>query len=45
MKRMIVNKIKNEFGINKISSKKLEAYDFYTLCGFYKRLKGGEDIK
>ena len=45
MKRIIVDKIKDEFDVKKVSGKKIEAYDFYTLCGFYKRLKGGEDIK
>lgn len=45
MKSLIVKKIKNEFGFKKISSKKLEQYDFYTLCGFYKALNKGEVIK
>ena len=45
MKSILVNKIKKEFNIRKIESKKLEAYDFYTLCGLYKRLKSGEGTK
>lgn len=45
MKRLIVDKIKNEFNIRKFESKKLEAYDFYTLCGLYKRLKSGGGTK
>ena len=45
MKRMIVDKIKNEYDVKKIAGKKVESYDFYTLCGFYKRLKSGEGIK
>ena len=45
MKRMIVDKIKNEYDVKKIAGKKVESYDFYTLCGFYKRLKSGGSIK
>lgn len=45
MKGQLVNKIKSEFGLRKISGKKLELYDFYSLCGMYKRLKAGEEIK
>lgn len=45
MKSMIVNKIRNEFNLRKIEGKKLESYDFYTLCGLYKKLKSGEGTK
>lgn len=45
MKSIMVNKIRDEFGIRSIGGKKLELYKFYTLCGFYKKLKAGEDIK
>ena len=45
MKSILVNKIKKEFNIRKIEGKKLEAYNFYTLCGLYKRLKSGEGTK
>lgn len=45
MKSIIVDKIKNEFGLRNIGGKKIELYRFYTLCGFYKQLKAGEDIK
>ncbi len=45
MKSIMVNKIREEFGLRSISGKKVELYDFYTLCGFYKRIKAGEDIK
>ena len=45
MKSMIVKKIREEFGLRKISGKKIEMYNFYELCGLYKRLKQGEEIK
>lgn len=45
MKSIIVKKIREEFGLRKISGKKLEMYNFYELCGLYKRLKQGEEIK
>lgn len=45
MKSMIVKKIREEFGLRKISGKKLEMYNFYELCGLYKRLKQGEEIR
>ena len=45
MKSIMVNKFKNELDIRVISGKKVELYNFYTLCGFYKRIKAGEDIK
>lgn len=45
MKSMIVKKIREEYGLRKISGKKLEMYNFYELCGLYKRLKQGEEIK
>lgn len=45
MKRMIVDKIKNDFGVKKIAGRKIESYDFYTLCGFYKSLKAGKELK
>lgn len=45
MKSIMVNKIRDEFGIRNIGGKKLELYKFYTLCGFYKKLKAGEPVK
>lgn len=45
MKSIMVKKIKNEFGLKKISGKKLEQYNFYALCGFYKALNRGDVIK
>ena len=45
MKSIMVNKIRDEFGIRNIDGKKLELYKFYTLCGFYKKLKAGEPVK
>ena len=45
MKSIIVNKFKNELDIRVISSKKVELYNFYELCGMYKRIKAGEEIK
>lgn len=45
MKSLLVNKIREEYGIRKISGKKLELYNFYELCGIYKRLKQGEEIR
>ena len=35
MKSLIVKKIREEFGVKKISGKKLELYNFYELVGFY----------
>ena len=45
MKSIIVNKFKNELDIKAISGKKIELYNFYELCGMYKRIKAGEEIK
>ena len=45
MKSIILNKIKNEFGIKKVGGKKLESYSFYTLCSFHKLLSRGEVLK
>ena len=45
MKSIMINKIRDEFEIRSIGRKKLELYKFYTLCGFYKKLKAGEQVK
>lgn len=45
MKSIMVKKIKEEYGLRTIAGKKLESHNFYDLCGFYKRLKAGEDLK
>ena len=45
MKGKLIKNIKNEFGVRKVNGKKLELYNFYELCGFYKRLKLGGYIK
>ena len=45
MKSKIIKEFK-ELGIREIGGKKLEKYDFYTLCGFWKRIvKNNEEIK
>lgn len=45
MKGQLVKKIKNEYGVRSINGRKLELYGFYTLCGFYKKLKAGQEVK
>lgn len=45
MKGQLVKNIKKDFNIRAINGKKLELYDFYTLRGFYKKLKAGSSIK
>ena len=45
MKGQLVKNIKRDFNIRSINGKKLELYDFYSLCGFYKKLKAGSSIK
>lgn len=45
MKGNLVKNIKKEFGVRKVNGKKLELYNFYALCGFYKKLKAGSSIK
>lgn len=45
MKGALVKNIKRDFNIRSINGKKLELYDFYTLCGFYKKLKNGSSVK
>lgn len=45
MKSVLVKKIKDEFGVSKISGEKLERINFYKLCGYYKQLTKGEVIK
>ena len=45
MKGNLVKNIKKEFGVRKVNGKKLESYNFYELCGFYKKLKLGGSIK
>lgn len=45
MKSILIKKIKDEFGINAISGKKLELYSFYKLIGFVTRMRNGEEIK
>ncbi len=45
MKGQLVKNIKRDFNIRSVNGKKLELYDFYTLCGFYKKLKAGNSIK
>ena len=45
MKSILVRKIKDEFGVSKISGEKLERINFYKLCGYYKQLSRGEVIK
>ena len=45
MKGQLVKNIKKDFNIRAINGKKLELYNFYTLCGFYTKLKAGSSIK
>ena len=45
MKSIMVKKIREEYGVNKIQGRKLELHNFYDLCGFYKKLKAGEPVK
>ncbi len=45
MKGNLVKTIKNEFGLRKVNGKKLELYNFYELCGFYKKLRSGGSLK
>ena len=45
MKSILVRKIKDKFGVSKISGEKLERINFYKLCGYYKQLSRGEVIK
>ena len=43
MKSLVVKKIK-EMGIRKIEGKKLELYNYYTLCMFLDKLERGEKL-
>lgn len=45
MKSKLVKKIRSEFNLRAINGKKVELYDFYSLCGIYKKLKSGESVK
>ena len=44
MKSIIVKELKAR-GYRKVLGKKLEHYSFYTLCGFIKAARKGEEIK
>ena len=44
MKSKIIREFK-ELGFRRFNGKKLENYSFYTLVGFYTRIKKGEVIK
>ena len=43
MKSLVVRKLK-EMGIRKIEGKKLELYNYYTLCMFLDKLEKGEKL-
>ena len=45
MKSLMIKKIQEEFGLRYIEGEKLERIHFYNLCGYYKRLKSGENLK
>lgn len=45
MKSIAMKILREEYGIRKIQGKHLGAYSFYTLCGFIKALKRGEEVK
>lgn len=44
MKSILVNKIKDEFGIKKYMGKSIKSYDFYKLCSIYKEFKNKSDM-
>ena len=43
MKSLVVRKLK-EMGIRKIEGKKLELYNYYTLCMFLDKVNKGEKL-
>lgn len=43
MKSLVVKKLK-EMGIRKIEGKKLELYNYYTLCMFLDKVEKGEKL-
>ena len=43
MKSLVVRKLK-EMGIRKIEGKKLELYNYYTLCMFLDKVEKGEKL-
>ena len=43
MKGLVVKRLK-EMGIRKIEGKKLELYNYYTLCMFLDKLERGEKL-
>ena len=45
MKRILIKRIKDEFGITSIAGRKLELYSYYVLIGFVTRMRNGEEIK
>ena len=45
MKSMAMKILREEFGIRKVQGKHLGAYSFYTLCGFIKAARKGEEVK
>ena len=43
MKSLVIRKLK-EMGIRKIEGKKLELYNYYTLCMFLDKVEKGEKL-
>ena len=43
MKSLVIKKLK-EMGIRKIEGKKLELYNYYTLCMFLDKVEKGEKL-
>lgn len=43
MKGLVVRKLKG-MGIRKVEGKKLELYNYYTLCMFLDKVEGGEKL-
>ena len=43
MKSLVIKKLK-EMGIRKVEGKKLELYNYYTLCMFLDKVERGEKL-
>jgi hypothetical protein len=45
MKGQIVKLLKEKYNIRRVNGKKLEHYNFYTLCFFLEQAENGESMK
>ena len=45
MKKLIVNKLLNEYNLRTVGGRKLSSYRFEELVAFLTRLKKGEELK